>query len=475
QARHIGKIAVRMNDPGTKLTLTNDRARIRSDGSYLITGGLGGLGLSLANWLVEKGAKHLALIGRSAPNPASEKAIRQMRAAGATVYVMRVNVARRADVDTMMSVINRDMPPLRGVVHAAGVLADKTVLDIGEEEFFKAVDPKVFGAWNLHEATKKLPLDFFVMYSSAATLLGSPGQSNYAAANAFLDALCQSRMATGLPGMSIEWGAFSDVGMAAASDMRGNRITAQGGDSFTPSEGNQLLERMLQHPRPEVGLIRLDLQRMQTLAPHVTRGPYLKELFAPLPTPEPSPQTNRLLDEVTNATPDERIILLETHVLEQVGRVLRLDPSRIDRLAPFSTLGMDSLMSLELRNRLEPTLGIRLASTLLFAHPTPAALASYLLERLVSETAPAPVTVASPLATDVGSKYSRMTASPVPTIRATTPVTNPLVPTEPPSVQIYDDPTPSAVDNTITEGSETVDDVEARLAAKLAALGKYLD
>lgn len=503
QARHIGKIAVRMRDPAATVMLADvDGIQIRSEGTYLITGGLGGLGLSLAQWLIEKGAKHLVLVGRSAPNPAAKQALQDMKTNGALVRVVRADVARRADVDAMMADIERTMPPLRGVVHAAGTLADRTLLDMNEDEFFRAIDPKVFGAWNLHEVTKELPLDFFVMYSSVAGLTGSPGQANYAAANAFLDALCRSRAATGLPAMSIQWGAFSDVGMAAASDTRGKRIALLGSQNFTAAEGNALFDRLLHHPRTEVGLMRIDFSQWQASSIPGARSAFLRELVAkPDTEATPKPQDS-LVDKLGRVTPDERIIVLEEHVAQRVGQVLRLDPSRIDRLATFSSLGMDSLMGLELRNRLEPDLGQKLSATLLFAHPTPAALAAYLLQRLaITDDAPptrhssamhreppAPETRAvvaiptlvpasAPPPMTVAEAQSPPSARP-PTIATVESKSPPSV--RPPPIAIVEPPmppprAPEPETDLEVDLPSAEDDIEARLAAKLASLDKYLD
>lgn len=435
QARHIGKIAVTMKDPDARVVLRGEQAgaQIRADGTYLITGGLGGLGLSLSRWLVERGARHLALLGRSAPSEAAQAVIRDMRAAGADVRVLRGDVARRADVDAALSRLESEMPPLRGVVHAAAVLEDRTLPEMTEDQFWKPIGPKVFGGWNLHEATRERSLDFFVTYSSVAGLFGSPGQANYALANACLDALCQARAAMGLSGMSLQWGPFAKVGLAAASDVRGNRGAARGIESFEPEEGNELFHRVLTHPRPVVGLVRLDVGRLREAMPQLGRSPFLEEIGAQATGDQPGGPPRGLLDTLAHVAPDERIVHMEAHVLTRIGQVLRLDPSRIDRLAPFSSLGLDSLMNLELRNRLEPDLGLKLSPALLFAHPTAAALAEHLLQRLA------------------------------------------LPDGEPSPVEPRHDPAPEAppAGTEVSELSE--DDVEARLQAKLASLSALLD
>ncbi|MDC3954534.1 type I polyketide synthase [Polyangium jinanense] len=391
KAGHIGKIVVRMEDDAAEVTVSEEpgRARIRADGTYLITGGLGGLGLSLATSLVEQGARHLALLGRSAPGDAARAAIGAMEASGARVQALRGDVSKRADVDAVVQEIERTMPPLCGVVHAAGLLDDATLPNMSEAQLYRPIEPKVFGGWNLHAATRGRALDFFVAYSSVAGLLGSPGQTNYAAANTFLDALCQARAAEGLPGLSIQWGAFADVGLAAASDLRGKRVASRGVDGMTAEEGSLLFGRALAHPRPEVALMRFALRQWVEFYPQMAGAPFLRELEAEKNAAPGAPdKKGTFRDVLERASAAERLGLVESHLAEQLGRVLRMEPERIDRRAPFTNYGMDSLLSLELRNRLEVSLALKLSAAILFTYPTASALAAHLAERMFPPKAP---------------------------------------------------------------------------------------
>ncbi|KYG05375.1 hypothetical protein BE21_41085 [Sorangium cellulosum] len=204
-----------------------------ADGSYLITGGLGGLGLSVGRWMVERGARHVVLVGRSGPTEQARAAMREMEGQGAQVLAVQADVSRRASVAGLLSELGQRLPALRGVVHAAGVAVDSTVEEETEERLLRALAPKVQGAWNLHSllsaraGEESPPLDFFVLYSSAMSVLGPPGSVNYAAADAFLDALAHHRRAQGLAATSIGWGLFSDVG--AAVGRRGFRRRASAG------------------------------------------------------------------------------------------------------------------------------------------------------------------------------------------------------------------------------------------------------
>ena len=384
QAKHIGKIVVTMSEPDVRILPAEEpKPTIHANATYLITGGLGGLGLSLSRWMVERGARHLALVSRGAPSEAAREAIQAMEKAGAQVSVIGADVTREDQVDAVLAEIKKRMPPLRGIVHAAGLLDDRTLLEMDEERFSRVMAPKVRGAFNLHARTLDQKLDFFFLYSSSASLLGAPGQGNYAAANAFLDALAHARRRTGRPATSIHWGPFADVGLAASQDNRGKRLSHRGIESLSPAQGLLAFSKLLERPRAEIGVLRLSVRQWVEYYPQVGDIPFWSELQRDQKSTDRPPSSRisfRTLLE--RRQPPERLPMLEKHILEHVGQVLRLDVTRIDRLASFTSLGMDSLLSLELRNRLESSLGVRLSATLLFTYPNPASLADHLLDRM---------------------------------------------------------------------------------------------
>jgi len=382
-AKHIGKVAIDMSDPMTQILPAHRvRGGIRPDAAYLITGGLGGLGLTLAQWMVEQGAQHLALVSRGAPSQAAQDAITRMSKAGAKVLAVRADITSASETAKVFADIERLMPPLRGVVHAAGILDDRTLLEMDAERFLHVLAPKVTGAFNLHTLTADKQLDFFVLYSSAASLLGAPGQANYAAGNAFLDGLAHARRRSGLAGMSIHWGPFADIGLTASHEEQGQRMSHRGIESLTPAQGIFAFARLLERPRADVAILRLSLHQWFDFYPHVASNPYWSELQREHAA-ERTPSSRVTFRQILERRPvSERPSLLEQHVLEHVGHVFRLDVTRIDRLSSFKSLGMDSFLSLELRNRLEFSLGVRLSATLLFTYPNPASLADYLLDRM---------------------------------------------------------------------------------------------
>lgn len=202
--------------PSNNRPADSERPSNWSKGSYLITGGFGGLGLEVAKWLVAQGAKHLALAGRRGTPENAHAALAHLRRAGAEVLELKADISQSDQVEHLFAQIEQTMPALRGIFHAAGVLQNSLLLQLTSERLRAVMAPKVRGAWNLHLMSLGKPLDFFVLFSSVIALLGSPGQGNYAAANSFLDALAWYRECIGLPALSINWGPWSEVGMVAA-------------------------------------------------------------------------------------------------------------------------------------------------------------------------------------------------------------------------------------------------------------------
>ena len=220
------------------------------DASYLVTGGLGGLGLKVAGWLASHGAKHIALMGRSRGSDAARQAVQVLESGGVQVLMVQGDAGQPADLHRVLAEISQAMPPLHGLIHSAGVLSDALLARQNWSGFEQVMASKVSAAWNLHELTRDLPLDFFVMFSSAASLLGTPGQANYAAANAFMDSLSFERRAAGLPSLVINWGAWAEVGMAAQQDSQA-ALTRMGIESFSPEKGLAVLERLFNQAAPQ--------------------------------------------------------------------------------------------------------------------------------------------------------------------------------------------------------------------------------
>ncbi|MCC7360974.1 MAG: SDR family NAD(P)-dependent oxidoreductase, partial [Anaerolineales bacterium] len=403
QARHVGKLVLLTAERATTPiapAVPHAAALIHPDGAYLITGGLGGLGLQLAGWLLAQGARHLVLAGRRPPAAEAEASLAALRAAtpSATLQTVPLDVSDRAAVAALLQRFGGDLPPLRGVIHAAAVLADSTLLNLDLARLQAVLAPKVAGAWNLHTLTRGLPLDFFVLFSSAAGLLGSPGQANYAAANAFLDALAHHRRALGLPALSLNWGPWAEVGLAAAQANRGQRLAVQGLAGLTPAEGLAAFGRLLGQSAPQVAVMKFNLRHWRQLFPRAAGSRLLTHLPGSDPTPDAAATAagQAMRARLLAAAPSLRQTLLETHLIQEIAQVLRLPLDQIDAATPLPTLGLDSLMALELRNRLELSLGVTLSATLIWGYPTVAALAPFLADKLGLPLQAAPVAVPRP-------------------------------------------------------------------------------
>ncbi|MEU9601936.1 SDR family NAD(P)-dependent oxidoreductase [Streptomyces sp. NPDC048109] len=360
--------------------------RLRADGTYLISGGLGALGLSLAESLARAGAGHLVLLGRSAPPPEAELRLAALRVEGTRVETVRCDVGDRAALDRALAESRAVLPPLRGVVHAAGVLDDATVLNITSRQLTSVLTPKADGARNLDAATEADPLDFFVLFSSAATLVGNAGQAVYAAGNSYLDAVAESRRRRGRPALSVQWGPVIDVGLAADADgRRGARLAERGMGGITAEEVWPALVRLLDRDDPVVGYVPIDLRQWFDAYPDTAALKSWERLRA---AAHDSGHTGASGAEfrarLHAAAPEERTPLVEATVRELAGRVLRVDAAAMDGDTPFKELGLDSLMSLELRNRLEAALGLKLSPTLLWSYGSPTALAGALAEQLLA-------------------------------------------------------------------------------------------
>lgn len=376
QAKHIGKVVVTIPE---KSIAASAKPSIRADNSYLITGGLGALGLQVARWMVEQGARHLVLTGRREVSAETQQSLAQLEQTGARVLVLKADVSKSEDVSHLLATIEQQLPPLGGVLHAAGVLEDGMLAGQTWESFQRVMAPKVAGAWNLHTLTQHLPIKFFICFSSVSALLGSPGQGNYAAANAFMDALVHHRRALGLPGMSINWGPWEEVGMAAALSQREQaRWAAQGMQAIPLKQGLQVLAAVLEQDQPQVGVLPIQWSKFLGQFPPDVALPLLTNFASADPQ---TPPTSTFRHQLEAASPGERRSLALNHVRAQIAKVLDLKSTEeIDPQQSFSELGMDSLMAVELRNRLQTSLGTAIPASLAFDYPTIEALADYLVQ-----------------------------------------------------------------------------------------------
>jgi NADPH:quinone reductase-like Zn-dependent oxidoreductase/pimeloyl-ACP methyl ester carboxylesterase/NAD(P)-dependent dehydrogenase (short-subunit alcohol dehydrogenase family)/acyl carrier protein len=369
RATHIGKLVLAHPRPRA--------VKLDASATYLITGGLGGLGLVIARGLVERGARRLLLVSRNAPAGEAQRKLEEMRQMGATVATAQADMSDAARVAELIAAIPPELP-LKGVIHAAGLLDDGLLVNQSPERFARVMAPKVDGAWNLHRLTESLPLDFFVLFSSASSLLGLAGQANYAAANSFLDALAHHRKAVGLPALAINWGVWAEVGSAAQFVPQLKRM---GLEAIQPRQGPEILDALLSEAEPQIGVIPINWNRFDTRRVFVSG-------FRQAAAPATQQDTGELLlPALRDKSTAEKKALLASHIQGQVARILRYgSPAAVPMRQGFRELGLDSLTSMELRNRLQSALECQLPAAVIFNHPNVDALATYLVDAVLTGT-----------------------------------------------------------------------------------------
>ncbi len=370
------------------------RTHIAADRSYLVTGGLRGLGLRIAEWLADQGARHLVLMGRHAPDATAQVVLERLQARGVNVLPVRGDVALRADVQRVLAQA-ASMPPLAGVVHSAGVLDDGVLSGQSWPRFAPVMGPKVLGTWNLH--TLCGALDFMVLFSSGASVAGSPGQANHAAANAFEDALAWYRQAQGMPTVSINWGPWAEIG--AAADRRLDKPGSL--RAIAPADGLAALEHAMRReagdslfPTAQLAVLDTDWAHVAEQRAAGTVSPLFSELAVHTQVgPQvsasgqaPAAAEASLRERLEAAAPNRRKTLLREQVRLLTVKVLGVQRSSdLNVTEPLRQLGLDSLMAVELRNLLGKAVGRTLPATLTFDHPSVAALAEHLAEAVFAD------------------------------------------------------------------------------------------
>lgn len=377
--------------------LRQQTLRIRDDATYLVTGGLGMLGRSIVRWLIGKGAKHLVLTGRSASAHAAQQMKADAEKAGATISIVAADLGSKKDVSRLMQTIDSNFPPLKGVVHSAGVLDDGILALLDWNRFSRVFEPKVYGSWLLHEHTKSLELDFFIVQSSILSLLGSAGQANYTAANAFLDALTSHRRGAGLPAAAINWSAWSGGGLATASGPRGEAMWSSLGVQFiSPDLAMQAFDEAMHRDVEHIAIVDTD---WPTYAGKIGNPAFLAELLTGDENSKSAKAPQRKARSATPPIPtngkarSHLLSRLQQRITSELGFV---DPIDLDR--PLNEVGLDSLRSVTLANDLEDEFGVLISISELIRGPTINQLADHLsglfAQSATSETA-TPASVAT--------------------------------------------------------------------------------
>jgi NADPH:quinone reductase-like Zn-dependent oxidoreductase/acyl carrier protein/NADP-dependent 3-hydroxy acid dehydrogenase YdfG len=398
ESRQIGKIVVSFGagfDPPRPDAGPLALPRLRPDASYLVSGGLSGFGLRTAQWLAERGARHLVLLGRGGAASAQERpqaaaVLAQLARAGVAVAAPACDVSDAQALDAALAAAARQgLPPVRGVVHAAMVMDDALLRNITARQLSSVFEPKVLGARNLDRATRALELDFFVLYSSATTFFGNPGQAAYVGANMALEALARQRRTEGLPATCLCWGPIADVGyLAEHGAVRDALVARLGGPALPAAVALHRLDQALAAdavlPEGALGFVDLDWSALARVLPGAG-APKFAELARQSRSECKGPGSARdLRRRLEDLEPDELVAALAAVLCEEIGAVLRIAPERIEHGVSLFDVGMDSLMAMELAMALEARLEVKLPLMALSEGPTVARLA----QRLVRELRP---------------------------------------------------------------------------------------
>jgi|GEM_PF-1809687 len=368
---HIGKLVVRP-PRACDVGVRQRRAfHVAPEKMHLITGGFGGFGLETARWLAAKGTRNIMLVGRSgAASPAAREALASLAAQGVRVRAEALDIADTAALTRLFTRFGRDLPMLGGVIHAAMVLDDATIQNLTAERMERVLRPKVTGADNLDRLTRGMRLDYFVLYSSATTLIGNPGQAAYVAANGYLEGVARRRRRAGLPALAIAWGAIEDVGVLARSEATrealANRVGVKG---MTAQDALRLMGDALGAPSTSVddAVIAIAPMKWSAARKHlqVLKAPTYRKLTSQDEATTAEKDKIDIAALVASSTAEEARKTISNLIVDEIARVLRLPREDVGRSTPLSEIGLDSLMAVELALGLEQrfTLNAPLSTT----------------------------------------------------------------------------------------------------------------
>lgn len=384
---HEGNQLIAFNGYQAPLNEADSTFHARPDANYLITGGVRGFGLSVAKWLVQQGARHLVLVGRSNTlSPEAEHEIEQFRTQGVTVQTCACDISDAAQVKDLLTPLKHSTIPLAGIFHAANVYGDAYLSQLSEGNFRKAFYPKALGAWHLHEHTQDINLDCLVLFSSISSVIGNPGQSSYVAANSFLSALAQYRRESGLPALSIDWGAIADVGYLAQNSDVEDQLQQSGLTPLSPSLSLEAMGALINRDIAAITLAKIDWSVWQKTAAKTTHSLFNDLVKEDTNKQQTTEKTSKYLTELKQATSENRETVLQDQLISQVSLILGLSSAKRPTVQQgFADLGMDSMLSVEFRNRLQTQYACTLPATLVFLYPDAQKLADYLLGEILAD------------------------------------------------------------------------------------------
>ena len=390
QGKHIGKNVLAFDDAELKVARSSQpQQRFRGNGTYLISGGSGGFSLEIARTLVADGARSLVLVSRSGPRDSAASAvIESLRQAGAKVVEARGDVTRLTDLKAIVAMIGRELDPLVGVVHGAMVLDDEFLSDLSPARFRAALDVKMLGAWNLHQATQGCPLEDFICFSSFSAVIGAPKQANYNAGNYFLDALAKYRRAHGQPALTINWGALRGAGFVERNQKTAEYLDRVGLQGLPLEEALRAFREAVLYDEAQLGIARVDWSVLPTLCPALKLEGRFRKLME---ESDKRGQGGSLSTRLRAASPDERLGLMTAFIAEQIAGVFGISAEKVELETPLTQMGLDSLMAIELKNRLEKETAVSLPMSEILGGPTLSQLAGSILRQLEGGSSHPPI------------------------------------------------------------------------------------
>lgn len=381
QGKHIGKNVLNFDVESLQVAPCSQKGHLfRGDRTWLITGGAGGFGFALAQWMVENGARHLALMSRSGPEEAEQAEIAKMEAKGVTVLDARADVTDEPAVRKVIDEIQASEHPLCGVIHGAMVINDLDIVDLDEEGFNRVLHPKMLGAWILHNATKDIELDSFISFSSFSTVIGAVRQSNYNAGNAFLDALSQHRRSLGLPALTFNWGALGGAGFVQRNEKTMQYLDMLGMKVYELDETLDVFSRFVNRQAVNIACSRIDWTGLARFNPLVNNS----KTYSLVALDESDGEGGAIRSQILGGAADNRHALTIEFLTEQIAGVFGTEVSKIDKDLPLNQIGLDSLMAIELMNRVESQLGINVPMGSVLNGPNTKELAATILDILLA-------------------------------------------------------------------------------------------
>ncbi len=361
QSNHVGKIVVDLTGPPDRIAPPQrppSPLTLDAEGLYLVAGGLGGFGARTASWLASRGARRLLLVGRNAgATGRAAEILERLTADGIDVQTVACDIADPVAVETLVAGLAGG-PPLRGIVHAAMVVEDRAAAAIDEATLRRVLAPKLQGAWNLHLATRHLALDLFVLFASATTMFGNPGQAAYVAANLSLEQLARDRRRAGLPALAVCWGPIGDAGYLADNPTLRDHLTKRlGGQPLKAADALDLLDELVGDDEAVIAVLDVDWRTVKRSLPILAQPSFSRLLRNVVDLPDTVDMAD-LRDRLATATPEEARELIGAAIAEQAAAILRLPLDRFESDRPLVELGMDSLMGMELSLAVERVLGV---------------------------------------------------------------------------------------------------------------------